>query len=129
MLVHKATMGILDKIWRGEYIHSKNDGLIPLLRSVQLEDFPELNAADWWEVPDTGPLAKRILRYYPLLLPVTDEAGELVDAVILRPGKREEDRAALNAEAARRGYQKRGYVRPKMLFPFLSSGANQNRRS
>lgn len=121
MLVHKATMGVLDQIWRGEYIRSRSGSPIPLLRSARLEDFPELNAADWWELPDTGPLAKRVRRYYPLLTPVTDEAGELMDVVILRLGKQEEDKAALTAEAARRGYRKRGCVRPKMLFPFLSS--------
>ena len=66
-------------------------------------------------------------RYYPLLSPVVDGEGRLVEAVPLCPDEDQEaaERArevntAMTQEAARRGYRKAGKVRPLGLMPFLS---------
>ena len=113
-------MGVLDRIWTGRHTLSPDGVLIPVFSDV---DDPE----DWWEIPSRGALAYKIRRYYPLLSPVVDGEGRLVEVVPLCP---EEDReaaerarevkAAQAQEAARRGYRKAGKVRPLGLMPFLS---------
>ena len=83
---------------------------------------PELSPEEWWEVPMSSKLGKKIRMYYPWITPVVDEAGKLTDVEIQREvpdGEAEARRAALKEEAARRGYRAAGRVRPKGLRPFL----------
>lgn len=129
MLVHKATMGVLDEIWDGTYRKQADGSYAPVSRHTNMADFPELSPEDWWEIPDTSPLAARILRSYPFICPVMAENGELLDVVPLSfaDQEREAEKKTLDAEAARRGYKKRGCVRPKGLFPFLSPGGETSK--
>jgi len=114
-------MGVLDTVWYGEYTRRADGRRLPLIRHARLADLPELDPADWWEVPDTGPLARRIRRYYPSMRPVVGEAGELLDVAVSASPEQAKAKAGLDAEASRRGYRYRGKVRPKMLFPSLSA--------
>lgn len=122
MLVHKSTMGVLDLIWTGKYQRGADGTLTPLLTRASLERLPELDPADWWEVPDGTALAKRISLHYPNLAPVVGEDGGLLD-VIVDQAERERspdlERERLLEEAAKRGYQRPGSVRPLNLFGFL----------
>ena len=118
-------MGVLDRIWTGRHTLSPDGVLIPVERPAVFSDVDD--PEDWWEIPSRGALAYKIRRYYPLLSPVVDGEGRLVEVVPLCP---EEDReaaerarevkAAQAQEAARRGYRKAGKVRPLGLMPFLS---------
>lgn len=125
MLVHKATMGVLDRIWTGRHSQGPDGVLTPVDRPAALSDVEDPEA--WWEIPSQGTLARKIRRYYPLLSPVVDGEGRLVEAVPLCPDEDQEaaERArevntAMTQEAARRGYRKAGKVRPLGLMPFLS---------
>ena len=114
MLVHKATMGVLLDLWTGEHRRDPVTGKdIPILRAATLADVPDPEG--WWVVPANTPLGRRILRYYPNLVPVVGEGGELLDALPDRPEKPEPDRS----EAQARGYKKRTRLRPKNLFDFM----------
>ena len=118
-------MGVLDRIWTGRHSRGPDGVLIPVERPAVFSDVDD--PEDWWEIPSRGALAYKIRRYYPLLSPVVDGEGRLVEVVPLCP---EEDReaaerarevkAAQAQEAARRGYRKAGKVRPLGLMPFLS---------
>ena len=118
-------MGILDRIWTGRHTLSPDGVLIPVERPAVFSDVDD--PEDWWEIPSRGALAYKIRRYYPLLSPVVDGEGRLVEVAPLCP---EEDReaaerarevkAAQAQEAARRGYRKAGKVRPLGLMPFLN---------
>ncbi len=118
-------MGVLDRIWTGRHTLSPDGVLIPVERPAVFSDVDD--PEDWWEIPSRGALAYKIRRYYPLLSPVVDGEGRLVEVVPLCP---EEDReaaerarevkAAQAQEAARRGYRKAGKVRPLGLMPFLN---------
>lgn len=125
MLVHKATMGVLDRIWTGQHTRGPDGILNPVERLAVPSDVD--NPEDWWEIPSRSSLARRIRLYYPLLRPVVDEEGNLVDVVLLYSEERQEaserareTKAAKVQEAARRGYRKAGRVRPLGLMPFLS---------
>lgn len=125
MLIHKATMGVLDRIWTGRHSRVPDGVLTPVDRPAALSDVDDPET--WWEIPSQGALARKIRRYYPLLRPVVDEEGRLVEAVPLCPDEDQEAverarkaKAAKTQEAARRGYQKAGKVRPLGLMPFLS---------
>lgn len=125
MLVHKATMGVLDRIWTGQHTRGPDGILNPVERPAVPSDVD--NPEDWWEIPSRSSLVRRIRLYYPFLRPVVDEEGNLVDVVLLCPEERQEaserareTKAAKVQEAARRGYQKAGRVRPLGLMPFLS---------
>lgn len=118
-------MGVLDRIWDGQYTRGPDGTLNPVERQAVLSDVdvPE----DWWEIPSRSPLARRIRLHYPFLSPVVDEEGTLVDVIPLRTGAGQETaeraravKAAQIQEAARRGYQKAGRMRPLGLMPFLS---------
>ena len=124
-------MGVLDRIWTGRHTLSPDGVLIPVERPAVFSDVDD--PEDWWEIPSRGALAYKIRRYYPLLSPVVDGEGRLVEVVPLCP---EEDReaaerarevkAAQAQEAARRGYRKAGKVRPLGLMPFLSCTSSCN---
>ena len=61
--------------------------------------------------------------YYPWVTPVVDEAGELTDVELPETAQSKEQAArktALKEEAARRGYQAAGHVRPRNMMPFLA---------
>ena len=118
-------MGVLDRIWTGRHSRGPDGVLTPVDRPAALSDVED--PENWWEIPSRGALAYKIRRYYPLLSPVVDGEGRLVEVVPLCP---EEDReaaerarevkAAQAQEAARRGYRKAGKVRPLGLMPFLN---------
>ena len=103
-------MGVLDRIWEGQYARGPDGTQIPVDRPAALSDVEDPEA--WWEIPSQGALARKVRRYYPLLRPVVDKEGGLVEVVPLCP---DEDQ-----EAARRGYRKAGKARRLGLMSFLS---------
>ena len=118
-------MGVLDRIWEGQYARGPDGTQIPVDRPAALSDVEDPEA--WWEIPSQGALARKVRRYYPLLRPVVDKEGGLVEVVPLCPDEDQEAaerarevKAARTQEAARRGYRKAGKVRPLGLMPFLS---------
>lgn len=122
MLIHKATMGVLDRVWLGQYTRGPDGIQIPLEHPAVRSDVEDPEA--WWEISGKGPLAAKIRRYYPFLRPVTGPDGELADVTLLETEglerTRQEAAAARTQEARQRGYQRTGRVRPKGLMPFLS---------
>lgn len=128
MLIHRATMGVLDTYWTGAY-RTVPGSLIrePVYREYSFTAAPELNPSEWWELPRSSRLGRKVRLYYPWITPVVDEAGALTDVEIHREspdGQREAQKAVLQQEAARRGYRTAGRVRPKNIMPFLAGGAN-----
>lgn len=113
-------MGVLDRVWIGEYRHGQDGGIYPYFRSARLRDFPALAPGEWWELPANGPLVRKVRRYYPDILPVTDDAGGLVDVVLPKRETAEDGAAARREEAARRGYKRAASVRPLGVFEFLN---------
>lgn len=118
-------MGVLDRIWTGQHTRGPDGILNPVERLAAPSDVDNLE--DWWEIPSRGALAQKIRRYYPLLRPVVDAEGCLVEVVPLCPNEDQEaserareTKVARTQEAARRGYRKAGKVRPLGLMPFLS---------
>lgn len=135
MLVHKKTMGVLDYLWYGEYRTDPGGVRMPLERPARLKDLPELDPADWWEVPAGGPLAKKIRLYYPWIEPEVGPKGELVGVTVWREATEEEKelerlrgqaRKRQAADAAARGYSARRRLRPKQLMPFLAKADQQS---
>ena len=133
MLVHKATMGVLDRLWSGQYIRGADGFQVPADRPATLADVDD--PTEWWEIPSRSPLARKIRRYYPLLRPVMDENGGLVEAVPLcskaeqeAAEKAREAKAARIQEAARRGYREVKRVRPLGLMPFLNCTPPHNEK-
>lgn len=123
-LVHKATMGVLDRLWTGQYTRTPDGAASPLERPAALSDVED--PENWWEIPSRSSLAGRIRLHYPFLRPVTDAEGQLVDVVALgsEAGQEAAERAreakeTRTKEAARRGYRNAGRVRPLGLMPFL----------
>lgn len=126
-------MGVLDRIWEGQYARGPDGTQIPVDRPAALSDVEDPEA--WWEIPSQGALARKVRRYYPLLRPVADEEGGLVEVVPLCPDEDQEAaerarevKAARTQEAARRGYRKAGKVRPLGLMPFLSCTSSCNKQ-
>ncbi len=118
-------MGVLDRLWTGQYTRGPDGAASPLERPAVLSDVD--NPEDWWEISSRGSLALRIRLHYPFLSPVTDAEGALVDVLLLcqeayqeAAEKAREVKAIRLQEAARRGYRNAGRVRPKGLMPFLS---------
>ena len=118
-------MGVLDRIWTGRHSQGPDGVLTPVDRPAALSDVEDPEA--WWEIPSQGALARKVRRYYPLLRPVVDKEGGLVEVVPLCPDEDQEAaerarkvKAARTQEAARRGYRKAGKVRPLGLMSFLS---------
>ena len=126
-------MGVLDRIWTGRHSRGPDGVLTPVDRPAALSDVEDPEA--WWEIPSQGALARKVRRYYPLLRPVVDEEGGLVEVVPLCPDEDQEAaerarkvKAARTQEAARRGYRKAGRVRPLGLMPFLSCTSSCNKQ-
>lgn len=126
-------MGVLDRIWTGRHSRGPDGVLTPVDRPAALSDVEDPEA--WWEIPSQGALARKVRRYYPLLRPVVDEEGGLVEVVPLCPDEDQEAaerareaKAAMAQEAARRGYRKAGRVRPLGLMPFLSCTSSCNKQ-
>ena len=86
MLVHKRTLGVLQWYWDGvSYVTFRGETLpkmVPVTR-----DTYELNAEDWWEVPNGTALARTIALNYPFFDPVVT-GGELVGARVWPAWKR-----------------------------------------
>lgn len=120
MLIHKATLGVLDYIWTGAYKTCPDGTRVPIERPAIPGDIPGYDASEWWEAPSSGPLAKKIRLYYPDLIPILDPDGELVGVSVHRdipsPGLDAEQQIQ---EARSRGYKRRNQVRPRGLMPFL----------
>ena len=79
---------------------------------------------EWREVPRSSKLGRKLRMYYPWVNPVVDESGEPTDVEIQQAapdGEQEARKAALAQEARRRGYHRRGKVRPKNIMPFLAA--------
>lgn len=122
MLVHKGSMGVLEYIWTGQYRRERTGAKVPVEQMAKLADLPQLDPADWWEIPGDTPLAKRLRIYYPYVEAVVSPAGDLVDVSPLQAVKASEglaEQQARQEEARRRGYRAPGRVRPKGLMPFL----------
>ena len=123
MLIHKQTMGVLDTFWTGENHLDPKSGLqVPVERDYTFRTAPDLSPEEWWEVPMSSKLGKKIRMYYPWITPVVDAAGELTDVELPETAQSQEQAArktALKEEAVRRGYRSAGKVRPKGLMPFL----------
>ncbi len=126
-------MGVLDRIWTGRHSRGPDGVLTPVDRPAALSDVE--NPEAWWEIPSQGALARKVRRYYPLLRPVVDEEGGLVEVVPLCPDEDQEAaerarevKAARTQAAARRGYRKAGKVRPLGLMPFLSCTSSCNKQ-
>lgn len=76
MLVHKATMGVLVEIYTGEVGYNSNGCTYPVYRAPTLEDVDDPD--EWWEVPPGTAFSKTLAHYYPNLIPITDENGQLI---------------------------------------------------
>ena len=78
MLIHKATLGVLEYApWDGT-CHTFNDKRLPVLRPATMAGLG-LSPDEWWQVRNGSALALAIRRCYPFFSPVV-EAGELVGA-------------------------------------------------
>lgn len=120
MLIHKATMGVLDRVWLGKYQYDAKLGTkTPVLHAVTLSDVDD--PEDWWEIPSNSSLAKMVQRYYPRIFPEVDtETGQLVNVRIQK--EKEEQTLAVpfaKSEAEQRGYKRRVQIRPKDVMLFL----------
>lgn len=127
MLIHKVTMGVLDRIWTGQHTTGPDGRKIPLDRPAVLSDVE--NPEEWWEIPGTGPLARTVRMYYPWIIPQSGPDGVLAGVQVQRDApNREPDRTTLLEEARKRGYKQAGRMRPKGLFSFLGVSANAPER-
>ena len=124
VLIHKSTMGVLDTYWTGAYRLDPKSGVqVSVEQEYTLQTIPEFSPEEWWEVPRGSKLGKKLRMYYPWVTPVVDEAGELTDVELPETAQSKEQAArktALKEEAARRGYQAAGHVRPRNMMPFLA---------
>ena len=133
LLIHKETMGVLDYVWTGSYRHTPSGEKIPVRRRATLEylrkQFPELDPAEWWELPEDHPLTTLILRNYPWLTPVVGPDGELLDVKNSRreETKRQEQevKQRRQKEAQSRGYRQAGRMRQLGLFSFLNTNKEE----
>ena len=115
---------MLDTYWTGAFRLDPSTGLqIPVEQEYSFCTAPELSLAEWWEVPRSSKLGRKLRLYYPWVTPIVDEAGELTDVELPETAQSQEQAArksALKEEAARRGYQEAGRVRPRNMMPFLA---------
>lgn len=128
MLVHKATMGVLDRLWTGQYARGPDGTRVPLERPARLTDVDDPEV--WWEVPASSPLARKLRLHYPWLRPEVGEDGRLTDVVPIRDDEAggEPDQEELAQEARARGYQSVGRARrPRGLFGFLEGPGGATR--
>lgn len=113
-------MGVLDRIWTGQHTRGPNGIQCPVERPAVLSDVDD--PEEWWEIPGSGALAKKIRRYYPWITPDIGQDGNLVDVQIQRETpKQASAREELRKEAAKRGYKQPKRLRPRGIMPFLSS--------
>lgn len=106
MLVHKATMGVLDQFWTGRYRKAPTGGEEPVMAEYTLENTP-LSPDEWWEVPRGSALGRKLRRHYPFCSPAVSEDGSL-DGVSVWPRWRREGLSAPPAPApGRRSRQRR----------------------
>lgn len=77
MLVHKRTLGALQWYWDGVSYVTVQGTVRPRMAPVTLETYG-LDEAEWWQVPNGTPLARRIALHYPFFDPVVAE-DRLVD--------------------------------------------------
>ena len=87
MLVHKSTMGVVDRIWTGQYTILKRNGPAIKVPKYVEATFTTCNISvierdKWWYVPSNSTLAKKILKVYPDCRPVTNDDDELIDITI-----------------------------------------------
>lgn len=73
MLIHKTSHGVLFEI---ATLNDNED--IEYRRNLRLEDFPNLNPSEWWELQDNSILGKMACRYYPEF-DVVELDGQLCD--------------------------------------------------
>lgn len=113
-------------VWTGR---SDTDG--PIFRAATLADVDD--PSEWWEVPRLSKMGKCARKYYPYLEVFEDADGVLRDVkpahgniVTEEDLERERLMDELQAEAVRRGYARRGKVRPKGLMPFLKQTNDSN---
>lgn len=104
MLVHKETRGVLNTIATAYgSVLEEVCATVDTLHRLGLE----INVDEWWFVPNSSPLARRIERCYPDFIPVTDETGELADIVDLKAERQRLLREQIAAEEAERDEQLR----------------------
>ena len=115
---------MLDTYWTGAFRLDPSTGLqIPVEQEYSFCTAPELSLAEWWEVPRSSKLGRKLRLYYPWVTPIVDEAGELTDVELQREapdGEQLARKAELEQEAARRGYRAAGRVSPRNMMPFLA---------
>ncbi len=99
MLVHKATMGVLDQFWTGRHRKVTDGGEEPVMAEHTLENTP-LDPAEWWEVPRGSALGRKLRRYYPFCSPVVSQDGSL-DGVNVWPRWKREGQSAPPAPSGR----------------------------
>lgn len=104
MLVHKETRGVLNTVTAAygsvlEEVYATADTLHRLGIVINIDE--------WWFVPNSSPLARRIERCYPDFIPVTDADGELTDIVDLKAERQRLLREQIAAEEAERDAQLR----------------------
>lgn len=126
MLVHKKTFGVLQWIWTGDYTYDNHGAYrkeIPIEHEATLEDIPEEERDEYFVIDAKSSLGKKLTLYYPDVIPIYDDDGNLVDVKsTIAEQKRAEKEARndrLTEEAEKRGYKNRGRVRPKNLMSFL----------
>lgn len=130
MLIHKKSLGVLTTVMAPDA-----DALMEIAATI--DNFfklgLEIDPNEWWFVPNSTPLARRISLSYPDFVPVTNDAGELVDIVDLRAERQQTLREQIAAEEAerdaqlRRDAEARGYapVRKTRVAP-MSMGFMQD---
>lgn len=108
MLVHKQTLGVLQWYWDGVSYVTFDGVRRPKMAPVTPETY-DLDAGQWWQVPNGTPLARKIALSYPFFDPVLAE-GELVDVEIWPAWKRYGEEAPppeTPAVAKRKRYNRR----------------------
>ena len=113
MLVHKRTMGVLDLI-AVEVSKPLPGGDTIRLLSATMQSLDGLDPAEWWEIRRDSPLGRKCRVYYPLMEPILDESGALID---VRPIQADELDAGDDPIPLQRPPSIRR--RPKNLMPFL----------
>lgn len=126
MLVHKKTFGVLQWIWTGDYTYDNRGTYrkeIPVEHEATLEDIPEEERDEYFVVDAKSSLGKKLTLYYPDVIPIYDDDGNLVDVkstvVEQKRAEKEARNDLLTEEAEKRGYKNRGRVRSKNLMSFL----------
>ena len=116
---------MLDTYWTGVFRLDPSTGLqIPVEQEYSFCTAPELSLAEWWEVPRSSKLGRKLRLYYPWVTPIVDEAGELTDVELQREapdGEQLARKGARERAAARRGYRAAGRGGPRTNMPLLAN--------